>query len=739
MKTYRKHILSVFPLYLKGILITVLLAGLITRRGNAQEELNVIKNSWLEYTDASNSLYHYLSGRAYKLLNERSQKISVITTLEQWQDRQIFIKETLKDILGPFPEKTPLNAKIIRTIEKESFRVEHIVFESQPGFFVTSSLYIPSGLKKRIKAPAVIYCSGHSEDGYRSPVYQHVIQNLVIKGFIVFAFDPVGQGERLEYYSNTTGKSMVGGPTKEHSYPGAQAFIAGSSQALYMIWDGIRAVDYLLTRKEVDPSRIGITGRSGGGTQSAYIAAADNRIYAAAPENYITNYTRLFQSIGPQDAEQNLYNLISRGLDHPDFLMVRAPKPALLITTTRDMFSIQGARETYAEVSRIYKSYGKSDFFSMTEDDAPHESTVRNREAMYAFFQKFLNNPGTPLDIKTMLLSKEELQVTPTGQISTSFPGETVFSLNLRLAEKLEDKLNISRKNPELFFQGVSHSAETLSGYTVPDFQTEPIFTGRFLRDGYSIEKYFIRGEGDYIIPYLMFIPENAGKISMIYLHPEGKLTDALTGGEIEKFVKKGITVLVPDLIGTGEAGPGIFEGDANFNGASHNLWYASILINQSITGIQAGDVVRLARLLVKNNPETEISGFARKEMAPVMLHAAVFSPLIRSVILAEAYTSYRSIAASRFYNPHFIHSVVPGALKEYDLPDLAGLVAPRRLFIIGPVDATGNREDRDEIERDLEIVRAAFRYKSAEDKLEIITDSKSGSDFVEDLSFEEF
>ena len=121
--------------------------------------------------------------------------------------------------------------------------------------------------------------------------------NLVRKNFLVFAFDPVGQGERLEYYNPETKKSIVGGPTTEHSYPGTQAFITGSSQARYMIWDGIRAVDYLLSRKEVDPERIGITGRSGGGTQSAYIAAMDERIYAAAPECYITNFTRLFQTI----------------------------------------------------------------------------------------------------------------------------------------------------------------------------------------------------------------------------------------------------------------------------------------------------------------------------------------------------------------------------------------------------------------------------------------------------------
>lgn len=125
-----------------------------------------------------------------------------------------------------------------------------------------------------------------------------------------------------------------------------------------MIWDGIRAVDYLMTRKEVDPKRIGITGRSGGGTQSSYIAAFDERINASAPENYITNFKRLMLTHGPQDAEQNFYHAIAEGLDHPDLMIVRAPKPNLLISTTRDMFNIEGVRETSQQVQKFMMLMG---------------------------------------------------------------------------------------------------------------------------------------------------------------------------------------------------------------------------------------------------------------------------------------------------------------------------------------------------------------------------------------------
>jgi hypothetical protein len=688
----------------------------------AQNEFDVITGNWLQYTDAPNSLYHYIAGEAYSMLSARSEEIFRINSLPEWQQRQKKLDETLLDIVGPFPVKTPLNARIIRTIEKDSFRVEHIVFESQPGFYVTSSLFIPRHIKKNRRAPAVIYCSGHAGDGYRGEVYQHVILNLVKKGFVVFAFDPVGQGERLEYFDPKTGKSIVGGPTTEHSYPGTQAFIAGSSEARYMIWDGIRAVDYLLTRKEVDPERIGITGRSGGGTQSAYIAAMDERIYAAAPECYLTNFTRLLQSIGNQDAEQNLFNEISRGIDHGDLLAVRAPKPALMITTTRDMFSIQGAMETEKEVSLIYKAFGMEGNFGRVEDDYPHASTMKNREAMYVFFQKHLKNPGNPADEAVKILTVDEMRVTATGQVSTSSGGETVFTLNRKEAERLKEKLQSSRVDPERFIPDVLNSARKLSGYREPSGTDEPVFSGRFQKEGYVIEKYFVKGEGNYVIPYLLMIPSEPSGRGLIYLHPSGKSAEASPGGEMEWFARHGFTVLAPDLVGVGEMGPGVFQGDAYIEGGSHNLWYASMLIGRSIVGIRASDVVKLTRLLKMNDNIREIYAVSRKEMAPVLLHAAAFDKSIARIALIEPCSSYLSIVLNRFYISSFIPGVVPGALKTYDLPDIEASLAPRRLLMAGVTDGNGKTTDTASINDDLKIVRNEYIRKSAGEDLMIFS-----------------
>ncbi len=301
-----EYIRRVFVLFL---FFLFLLPKLLT----AQEDLNVL-GKWLKYSDASNALYHHLSADACRLLSQREESASKLHTQSEWQIMQKNMVETIWDVVGPFDEKTPLNTKITGKIQKEGYRIENVIYESLPGFYVTASLFIPDGIKKPV--PGILFCSGHSDIAYRRPLYQQPILNLVKKGFVVLAFDPLGQGERLQYYDSATGKSSIGSSTKEHSYPAVQTALIGQSVARYFIWDGIRGIDYLTSRKEVDPDRIGVHGLSGGGTQTAYLSALDDRVAASAPACYITSFRRLIESIGVPDGVQNFYHGIARGIDH---------------------------------------------------------------------------------------------------------------------------------------------------------------------------------------------------------------------------------------------------------------------------------------------------------------------------------------------------------------------------------------------------------------------------------------
>jgi len=672
-----------------------------------------VLGGWMRFSDAPNALYHHLGEQAFAFLDARRDRIARLNTESQWRERQEEIRTTLNRIVGPFPERTPLNARVTGVVRKEGYRFEKVVFESMPGFFVTGVLFVPEGVKA--SAPAILYMCGHSASGFRNVPYMTVILNLVKKGFIVFAVDPIGQGERYQYWDPERQASRVGEPTLEHSYPGAQCFITGSSLARYMIWDGMRAIDYLISRSEVDPSRLGVTGRSGGGTQAAYLGAMDARIRAAAPENYITTFRRLIETRGVQDAEQNFTSGIASAIDLPDLLAARAPRPTLMITTTRDMFSIQGAREARDEVAKAFKAFGADANFLMVEDDAPHASTLKNREALYAFFRKALDLPGPTRDEQVEIMPFEELNVTPTGQVATSLRGETVFSLNRAEARKRLDELEQLRTRPESLRSAVLASARQLSGYRAPGPAGEAVFTGRWQRDGYSVEMYFILGEGNYAIPFLVFVPgSNGTHPAVIYLHAEGKAADAPPGAAIEGLAKRGYLVLAPDLIGLGELGPGAFRGDASsfkLGSANYNYWFAAIQIGRSLTGIRAGDLIRTVNYL-KGRADADVTRLAavsRGEMSAVLLHAAALDDSIKQVALVAPLLSWSSIVLNEYYAPTFVPHAVAGSLGRYDLADLAGALAPRKLLALGPVDEMGRPASSTSIDAEFAPVRAAY------------------------------
>lgn len=644
---------------------------------------------WTYESDVENSLYKTLASIALEQLEPRNEEIHQLKTKENWIERQKVVKSKLLNIIGPFPEKTPLNIQVTGIIQREDYRVEKLIYESQPGFYVTSALFIPNNITG--KAPAILNPIGHSPNSFRRDVYQHKIINLVKKGFVVLAYDPIGQGERLQYYNEDLGKSKF--PTNhEHSYPGAQCYIAGYSSSKHFIWDGIRSIDVLLSRPEVDPTRLGMNGISGGGNMTAFIGAIDDRILATAPECWITNFNYLLKSEAPQDSEQNLVKLIYNGLDHPDFIEVRAPKPTLIMATTRDFFSIQGTRESFLEARKAYEALGAKENLQITEDDDRHTSTIKNREAMYAFFQKHLNNPGDNKDYEVELFSEEELFSTKTGQLATSLKGETMYSLNKKVVEEQMIALRESRTNTNKHLLETRSSAIELSGFSFPEKFGKSIFSGRIVNDAYQLEKYLIQGSGNYKLPLALFIPENETKEEIILLlHEKGKNFAANNDNLAKRLVSSGYTVLLADLPDIGEMGPGYLKGDTYIQGVSYNKWFAGILTGKSIVGLRAEDIVRINHFIKVDLPRYQsTTAISVGVLGSELLHAATFDQNIHKVCLIQPFLSYSDIALTRDYQPSYIHSVVPGAITKYDLPDLIASISPKKILIINSLEANG-------------------------------------------------
>ena len=660
-----------------------------------QEDLSV-NNFWRYNGDMSNILYEHICGYAFACINERWSYVDGLKTKDEWLKRQDEAKKVLAEIVGDFPDKTPLNPVITGTIKKDGFTVEKLYFESMPGYYVTAALFLPTA--KKGKLPAVVYCCGHSGDGFRSEAYQRCIINLVKKGFIVFAFDPVGQGERIQYF-DSNGKNIFD-PTHEHSYPGTQSFVSGRSPAYYFIWDGIRAVDYLFSRKEVDTTRIGITGRSGGGTQSAYIAAMDDRILAAAPECYITSFDKLLRSRGPQDADQNFMYSLKKGFDMSDLIEIRAPKPTLMVTTTRDIFSIQGARDVFREAQKAYAALGKPENLMMVEDDAEHISTKKNREATYAFFRKFLNNPGNSEDEEVDVFAEKELWVTPTGQVQTSLKGETLFSLNEKYTAERLKKLHSEKQNNPDFHKTVAQKAMSLIGYTEPVQSMDYIFSGRFLREDYSIEKYMLKGPGNYYIPLLLLSSGNFNGKTILLLDDQGKASAAVKGGLAEQLVLKGYQVIAPDLNGFGELCGGYTFGDAIIQDVPLNVWYAGILTHKFPLSIRVEEIKIIVDFIKHSlsfgyeHDMRSLTGIACGTLTSDLLHAVAINGQFNQIALINPLISYQSIVQERDYRTKFVMSTPAGVIGKYDLPDLVTAISPLKIYMINPVNALNQMVD---------------------------------------------
>jgi len=631
---------------------------------------------WILYQNNNQALYKIITNEAFTLLEQREQHIKNLSSKADWTNYQNVVKSKFDTSLAKF-QKTPLNAKVTGKLERENFTVEKIIFESHPGFYVTAAMFIPKKLAK--PAPAVIYCSGHTDLGFRSEVYQRVMINLVEKGFVVFAFDPIGQGERVQYVDSETGKSKVGGPTTEHSYAGIQTLLTGTSLSDYFIWDGVRAIDYLETRPEVDINRIGITGRSGGGTQSALISAYDERIYAAAPECYITSFKRLLQSIGPQDAEQNPYNFIKKGMDHDDFLHIRAPKPALIITTTHDFFSQQGARETFAEVQKSYLAFGQPENIQFTEDFGKHESTKNNRETLYAFFQKQLQLPGDNSDQEITPFKYDELLCTPSGQVGTSLKGETVFSLNKKHFEKTEIPQN-----------ELKHKITELSGIDFKRNLTAAVFTGKIDEKDFEVKKYFLENnKKDYALPVFVISKMGSSQTkNLIWLSQNGK-QEILKSDLLSEFLNNGFTVISADLPGTGELSDSSFRGDGFVQNMPFNYTFGANLVGKSIPGIQAEALDLLVQFVQKQFPDNKIEILSGENMESTVLHFAVLKNPVSKIVLLNPLQTNTDLVKTEYYDPKPAFNMVPGSFSFYDFNDLVKTLPANSVKFFTPEKGT--------------------------------------------------
>ena len=452
------------------------------------------------------------------------------------------------------------------------------------------------------------------------------------------------------------------------------------------------------------------------------------------PSCYITSWDQLLETIGPQDAEQNLPPWIGAGLDHADFIYAFAPRPYIMLSAIRDFFSITGARNTYQEAKDIYRKLDAEVKMSMFEADDGHGYHQPRRLAGYNWLSRwFKGTEDHRPEPEGPIAGFEELQVTETGQVATSLRGETVFTLNRKRAAGLDKKL------PPLTSRGQAAAyraemqdrlrkvaaIETASGApTVRPY-------GVIQRDDYRIEKFVYESEPGIIVPSLLFIPAGSGrKPAIVYVHGDGKSADAEEGGEIEAFARAGYVVLAIDPRGVGETNT--LEGRRSGWDSHFGQWdsaMTALLMGKSLVGMRAFDIQKGVNLLA-GRPEVDaarISAIGKGTAGVPLLHAAVLDDRIGRLVLEDSLVSYTAVVNQRIHQDVF-ENIARGALKSYDLPDLVAALTPRPVWITNAADPLGHELPLAEVEQAYRSASQGYSRTAADDALHIVR-RKTNSD----------
>jgi hypothetical protein len=621
---------------------------------------------------ASQLLHEHLKRAALAALDRRKAAYENIKTPDdarRWQAarREFFLRQ----LDGLPPRAKHVSAQVTGTRSGNGFRVEKIVFESRPGLHVTGLLYLPL---TRPPYPAVLMACGHADTGKAYREYQQVSMLLARNGMAAFCYDPIAQGERSQLIG-PDGK-RIHHCVNQHTLIGLGCILLGTNTARYRIYDGMRALDYLLTRPEIDGRRIGVAGNSGGGTESSYLMALDERIYAAAPGCYLTTFARLLDSSGPQDAEQSICGQIGFGMDEADYILMRAPRPTCICASTRDAtFDIVGTWDIFREAKRFYARLGLSERIDMVETDDRHGMVLQLREGTARWMSRWLLGRDVPIvEGELTAFPESDTYCTPQGQVLMLAGEKSVFTLNQ------EAQASLAAGRRKLWSEKPANAAlaqvAQLAGIRPLASLAEPKARrcGTLERSGYRIEKWILEPADGIPLPALAFVPAHADGLSYLTLHEAGKQTDASPGGPIETLVRQGHLVLALDPRGVGETeARHRREWYRQLFGPNGCEFFMAYLLGQPLVGMQAEDILVAARFLAHyDGHPRRVHLAATGRIGVAALHAAAVEPdAFASVRLQNTLRTWGDLVGQPT-RPDYLPTLVHGALKVYDLPDLA-------------------------------------------------------------------
>jgi dienelactone hydrolase len=610
---------------------------------------------------AAADVHQQLLDEAARLEQQRRARFAAVQSRDGLVGLQQELRRKFLDLLDGLPEagEVPPVQKTGQ-IEGEDYRVEKLVFQSFPGYFVPALLYVP---KKRDGAvPGILSPCGHSTVGKAAPAYQTLHINLAKRGYVVLTYDPVGQGERSQFWDAERGRSRFNLTCGEHAVLGNPLYLLGTSLARYRIWDGLRGLDYLASLPEVDAERIGCVGNSGGGTLTAYIAALDRRVRVAVISCYITTLARRMATRIAKDPdadpEQDIFGFVSEGIDHVGLLALRAPRPTLLGTARYDFFPVEGARESFDEAKRLYELAGAGEQIHRVEAEEKHGLSLPLRQATYAWFDRWLSRRKErprETEIEVTPRPARELLVCAEGQVSQSFRSRPLLPLAVEEFRKKKKPPQVSLK--ELLGLDPARA----------DVRLTEVAAG-----GKDAPVHFLCING----------------IEAPDWREEGAWLRALA--------RRGAGVTVVDPRGVGQLRPALEVRGHTYGdplcGVEENLAYNAFLVGKTLLGMRVTDVREAVARIRAKAESARLVLCGRRDAALVVFLAAAVEPAVTRVAVEELLLSLWPLfdAVGRPINAA---SVLPRLLRDFgDVDAVLAAIAPRGVLAASPRGELGRR-----------------------------------------------
>jgi len=628
--------------------------------------------------------------------NKRSEKVKTRA------DAQAYVSEVRQKIqmsFGPWPEKTPLRPQVTGIVERDAYRIEKVIFESRPDFLVTANLYVPKG--RKFPLPGVVGTCGHFPNAKAAEEYQSFAQGLARQGYVVLIYDPIGQGERLQYPGENL-KSKIGVGVSEHLCAGNQQFLVGEFFGSWRAWDGIRALDYLLTREEVDPKHLGVTGNSGGGTMTTWLCGVEDRWGMAAPNCFVTTFRRNLENELPADTEQCPPRALSLGLDHADFLAALAPKPIIILAKEKDYFDARGSEEAYRRLRHLYELLGMEDNIGLFIGPGYHSYSLESREAMYRWFNRVTGVSDAEREPELTIEKEETLWCVPRGQVCLlssrpiySFTKAKSQDLAKGRPKELSDQQLKRRIVETLRLRRLSKPATAGS---VPEYRILRNWRSRGF-PGRHWTTYAVETEpGVHAVVYrlsdepLTSRPPRDRKRAVLYVAHHSSDEELREEPLIKEIIaaEPEAAFYTCDIRGIGESKPNTCNEESFLQPYGCDYFYAihSIMLDSPYVGQKTHDVLRVLDWL-RGHGHLEVHLVAKGWGALPATFAAVLSDNVKQVTLKNSLTSYSDIAESETY-AWPLSCFVPNVLEFFDLPDCYETLRKKNLRQIDPCGADG-------------------------------------------------